>query len=187
MRSQPKPPGRGSRLLRAILPLLVLAGLAGCTVAPTPFQPLGAEGGYDETRLQENVWRVSFRANAYTSESEVVDYLFLRSAELTRQSGYPYFAIERGFGQTNYGYRSTSPSLGLGLGYSRGFPDPFWGMGFAAPPPPEYEPYPASRVGIFVIRMLTAEEAKKTPSAYEVDYLLKSLGPKEVPPAQGKP
>lgn len=50
-------------------------------------------GGYSETQLSENVWRVHFAGNDDTSEERAGDFTLLRAAELMLQNGYPYFAV----------------------------------------------------------------------------------------------
>lgn len=64
--------------------------IAGCA---TPYQPDGFRGGYTETRLTQNTWRVNFQGNGFTRRSETQDYALLRCAELTLQQGYRYFAL----------------------------------------------------------------------------------------------
>lgn len=64
--------------------------LVGCA---TPYQRDGFTGGYTETRLTQNTWRVNFQGNGFTRSSVTQDYALLRSAELTLQQGYRYFAL----------------------------------------------------------------------------------------------
>jgi hypothetical protein len=54
---------------------------------------MGFKGGYEETRLDENVFLVHFRGNGYTRMERAQDFVILRAAELTIESGYKYFAI----------------------------------------------------------------------------------------------
>ncbi len=70
-----------------ILAIIILAGCA------TPYQEKGLTGGFSETQLDENVFSVTFRGNGYTSRERVADFTLLRSAELTLQHGYTYFAV----------------------------------------------------------------------------------------------
>lgn len=70
--------------------ILVVAFLQGCA---TTYQSSGFSGGYLETQLDENVFKVTFRGNGYTSRERASDFTLLRSAELTLQSGYKYFAV----------------------------------------------------------------------------------------------
>ena len=64
--------------------------LAGCA---TQYQKQGFAGGFEETQLQPNVYRITFKGNGYTSAERAADFALLRSAELTLQNGYSYFAI----------------------------------------------------------------------------------------------
>jgi len=59
----------------------------------TSYQSTGFTGGYTETQLDENVFRVSFSGNGYTGIERAADFSLLRSAELTLLHGYEYFVI----------------------------------------------------------------------------------------------
>jgi hypothetical protein len=59
----------------------------------TTYQPSGFTGGYEETQLDTNVFRVSFEGNGFTSSQKTTDFTLRRSAELTQESGYSYFVI----------------------------------------------------------------------------------------------
>ena len=47
--------------------------------------------GYDDTRLQENVFTVSFAGNPFTSQQRALDFALLRCAEVTLAGGFRYF------------------------------------------------------------------------------------------------
>jgi len=64
--------------------------IMGCA---TKYQPHGFTGGYSETHLQENMFRVSFSGNEYSGRNRVADFTLLRSAELSLSNGYEYFVI----------------------------------------------------------------------------------------------
>ncbi len=49
--------------------------------------------GYAETRLSDVAWRVEFVGDDFTSRETVETYLLYRSAELTVESGYDWFAL----------------------------------------------------------------------------------------------
>ncbi|NDY58395.1 hypothetical protein G3N56_16800 [Desulfovibrio sulfodismutans] len=72
-----------------LLSLLFLF-LTGCA---TPYKSEGILGGFSETQLSENVFKVSFRGNEYTSMERAQDFVLFRCAELSRQNGYDYFVI----------------------------------------------------------------------------------------------
>jgi hypothetical protein len=72
--------------------------VAGCAGQPTPYQPMSSSsriaGGYSETRLAADHFRVSFVGNSFTSRERVEASLLYRAAELTLQEGYQWFLIE---------------------------------------------------------------------------------------------
>lgn len=73
---------------------LALAGCAG--QGSTPYQPVGASavsGGYSDTRLAEDRFRVAFAGNRLTSRAQVEAFLLRRAAELSLQQGYDWFVI----------------------------------------------------------------------------------------------
>lgn len=72
--------------------LIIVSGL--CTVlsaCATTYQPEGFSGGFSETQLDKNVWRVRFTGNGNTEKYRAEDFALLRSAELTLKNGYTYF------------------------------------------------------------------------------------------------
>lgn len=79
---------------------LILAGsvsLSACMTA-TPYQPATAgrsasSGGYSDTQIESNRFRVSFKGNSLTARETVERYLLYRAAELTLQNGYDYFVL----------------------------------------------------------------------------------------------
>jgi hypothetical protein len=94
----------------------------GCA---TSYQPDSYSGGYGETKLNDDIYRVYFRGNGYTSSERVNRFFMKRCAELTVQSGYEYFALinnENGtstellsnaYGSGNYSTVSKSKSAGM--------------------------------------------------------------------------
>jgi hypothetical protein len=178
--------------------LLALAGVAavlvGCALQPTPYQPLGETGGYEEAQLGERVYRVSFRGNRATPETAVLDFLFLRCAELTHRNGFTHFVIQEDFGRTQVSVRAMPrSSVGMGLGFGSG--RSFWGLGFSgALGEPDYQSVVSYHLAVFVIRMLDDEEARRVqgagqapgaaqgqpqPQVYDADFLIRSLAPKK--------
>nr|WP_116370714.1 hypothetical protein [Cupriavidus taiwanensis] len=70
--------------------LSVGVALTGCATA---YQPEGLSGGFTETQIENNVFRVSFRGNGYTRAERAEDLVLLRSAELTMEHGFTHFVI----------------------------------------------------------------------------------------------
>lgn len=70
--------------------ILIMLCLQACA---TSYQSNGFSGGYSETQLDENVFKVSFRGNGYTRRDRVADFTLLRSAELALKNGYNYFVV----------------------------------------------------------------------------------------------
>jgi hypothetical protein len=82
--------------VHAITGCTVLSVLCGCS---TPYKPEGFMGGYSDTQLDKNVFRVSVRGNGYTSHDRVSELALLRSAVITLERGFTYFVVvdERSF------------------------------------------------------------------------------------------
>ncbi len=75
------------RIIGIIASAVILAGCA------TGYGKAGLFGGYDDTQLDENVFTITFKGNAYTNMQRASDFTYLRAADLTLQNGYTYFAI----------------------------------------------------------------------------------------------
>lgn len=82
---------RGTMAFRLCVPaLLVLAiSLAGC--ATGQYKPLSDAGTTEVEQLKENVYRVEYRASAFTSQEQLDRHLRRRCAELTLREGYDFF------------------------------------------------------------------------------------------------
>lgn len=70
--------------------LFTFALLQGCA---TSYHKSSFNGGYSETQLGENIFRVSFSGNGYTGGERVADFVLLRSAELALENGYAFFVV----------------------------------------------------------------------------------------------
>ena len=64
--------------------------LSGCA---TGYQRQGFTGGYTDMKLQDDIFKVSFRGNAYCHQERAEDFVLLRSAEVALENGYKYFII----------------------------------------------------------------------------------------------
>jgi hypothetical protein len=77
--------------------LAVAATLSACATA-TPYQPAApgrgsTSGGFSETRIEADRFRVNFQGNSLTSRDTVERYLLYRAAELTVAEGYDWFEL----------------------------------------------------------------------------------------------
>ena len=104
----------------SILFLVLIATLLLASCA-TPYQPKGFAGGFSETQLSENVFRVTFTANGYSSRERAEDFALLRSADLALDHGFTHFAIVDGRQDTDYGVYTT-PTQTQTTGWATGFP-----------------------------------------------------------------
>lgn len=64
--------------------------LSACATA---YRSEGFMGGFSETALGPNMYRVSFQGSGVGEEGRVADFVLLRAAELTLREGYPYFFV----------------------------------------------------------------------------------------------
>lgn len=74
-----------------IATIILLATLGGCATAYQTGNHF--TGGFEETALAPNIYRVRFEGNGYTSASRAQDLALLRSADLTLQKGFKYFGL----------------------------------------------------------------------------------------------
>ncbi len=176
--------------------LALSIGLSACET-PTPYQPKIAgqahSGGYAETRIEPDRWRVTFSGNSVTSRETVEGYLLFRAAELTLQNGDDWFEmVDRNTAQNQKTYVQPDPLYhpwyGPGFGYWRpswryrthGFGwrtwDPFWG-----------DPFWADRVDVTTVESFDAAAEIIThkgpkpagdPRAFDAHAVVANLGPK---------
>ncbi len=80
---------------------LVLATIlvAGCA---TGYQQNSFTGGFSETQLDTNVFRITFKGNGFTGSERAEEMALLRSAELALNYGFSHFAIVDSTSRTNY-------------------------------------------------------------------------------------
>lgn len=104
--------------MRIITCLCLVATLSACATA---YQREGLSGGFSETQLDENVWRVTFEGNGYTREQRAEDFALLRSAELTLEKGYTHFGLAGSRSSTETGaFTTPSTSYTTGSAYGSG-------------------------------------------------------------------
>ncbi len=79
--------------MRTVGAIAVVAGTLLGTACATSYQRTGLTGGFKDTQLAPDVFRVSFSGNAYTSVDRVQDFVLLRAAELTLANNFKFFAV----------------------------------------------------------------------------------------------
>lgn len=74
--------------MRASLFVFAVLLLSGCA---TDYHAANRNGGYREVRLAVNVFRVTFEGNVASTQAATDRMVLLRSAEVARAHGFPYF------------------------------------------------------------------------------------------------
>jgi len=77
--------------MKKLLVVLLCLGLVGCATGYQKQSGWFSKGGYKETKIQDDVYKVDFSGNAYTSKSRTQDLCLLRCAELALENDYKYF------------------------------------------------------------------------------------------------
>lgn len=167
-------------LLRVMAAGLVLAGC----MQQTPYAPRteGARTGYTDRALAENRYRVTFTGNSVTPRETVESYLLLRSAEVARAAGYPFFVFDtrNTRARTTYQAVPAMPPPDPWWGYRRGFG--YWGgYGFAYEPTVDIVTRTNFQAYAEIV-LLTPEQAKKEPRAVRADDVIAHIGPDAVKP-----
>jgi len=204
---------RGMNLRKLRLMVLPLAGLvlAGC-VSATPYAPAEGSFGYGHgvAQIEQNRFRVRFRANGWTPQETVDLYLLHRAAEVTLEAGFDWFRVvargpaaedrSEGAGPaapSPAGYRARA-GVRFGFGYGV-YGGPVYGYGYHSYPWPPYfhpyyplypyRPYPAypERLPIeahLEIQAFAGEKPQSDPDAYDARAVIRETGPRiRRPPA----
>ena len=168
---------------------LVVMLVAACAAEPPyygPKQP-GESVGYTDLRLDQNRFRVTYSGNSATTRETVENFLLMRAAQVTLQSGYSHFLFDARDTKAKTTYLSDFtgwPGWGGGW-YWHSWPDAFGGPPFAA----EAESRPITKFEAYAeIVMLTSAEAAKEPRAIDARQIITRLGPLvTLPPVPPKP
>lgn len=75
--------------------LISILALIGCATGYKPGGEVGEfgfGGGFNETELDTNLYKVAFHGNGFTSTERAEELALLRSAEFTLKKGFNYFA-----------------------------------------------------------------------------------------------
>jgi hypothetical protein len=149
--------------------------LTGCE-HPASFAPLeGHSTGYTDERLGATRWRVTFIGNSVTNRRTVEDYLLLRAAQVTQQSGYRWFVFDTRDTQAHTAYHTDFE------GWPGGFYRPFgwyWHDWDYA------DTYSTTRYEAYAeIVLLTPLQARNEPRAVDANDIIAHLMPPPPPPS----
>lgn len=146
-------------------------GLGAC-VEPTPYQPLGPDGGFAQEQIEPNRFRLSFVGNYSTDRATVERYALYRAAEITVQQGADYFVVANDQTERDTYYLDDNFAYGPAWGYRRGYYSGF-GVGVGVG-----RIRPISRYDA-ILEILTFHGRKPAddPQAYDAREVLASLGP----------
>lgn len=83
---------------------VLLALLVGCVTPYAPSSLRGGRVGYDDVRVADDAYLVSFAGSGYTSDEQALNYAMLRAAEVGLAHGFAFFSVElrRYNGSTTY-------------------------------------------------------------------------------------
>ena len=76
--------------MRVAIAGAALFALAGCA---TTYQSMGGTGGYRDSHIAEDVYRVLYSGNGFATRETVQTYWLYRAAELTLEKGFDGFEI----------------------------------------------------------------------------------------------
>lgn len=96
--------------------------LSGCA---TTYHKQTWTDGYSDMKLQDDVFKVSFKGNAYCGKGRTENFAMLRCAEVALNNGYNYFVIVEGGTDLQTGSYTTPVTAqtygtATGTGYSYG-------------------------------------------------------------------
>lgn len=102
--------------MRIALIACASAALTACAT-PTVFAPAGSSAyasGFNDSRIEANRYRVTYRGGSGAPPALVRDFALLRAADLTREAGYEWFRVVDRFGEASAPRSSSSVSIGGG-------------------------------------------------------------------------
>lgn len=77
-------------MFRKVVLAVLLALLAGCA---TTYQPNSLTGGFQEVRLNETSYHISFIGNGYTPADRTQRFILRRAAELALENGFRWLRV----------------------------------------------------------------------------------------------
>lgn len=163
-----------SKFSRSLFSLIAGVGaflLPGCA---TPYQRSGFAGGFEETHLAPDVFRVSFNGNGFTTPQRCQEFALLRAAEVCQQKGFRYFAVLQDTEDANEavgytpGYSYTTASV-------TGYGNTAYGSASTVYTPSM--PFVISKpISSMLVRCFRSPQTN--PYTFDSDYIFQSIGSK---------
>ncbi len=157
--------------MKVIIQICVVTATIFISGCATSYQSTGLTGGFSETQLAPDVFRVNFRGNGYTSGERAQDFALLRAADLCSQHNFAYFAVLNENSSTSTsavttpGYAYTTGSV-----YAYGNSATYSGQTYYSPGQTHLIHRP--RAGLMIRGFQTKPDGIYT---FDVDFLQKSL------------
>jgi hypothetical protein len=161
--------------------VLALSACAPASPYYGPKQP-GETVGYTDVQLDQNRYRVTYTGNSATDRETVENFLLMRAAQVTVQSGYTNFLFDTRDTKAKTSYYSNFTGWPGGPGY--GWYWHSWDYGFGGPPyDVEAQSRPITRYEAYAeIVMLTAAQATKESRSINAQSIIQHLGSLVAPP-----
>ena len=80
--------------------LMATLVLGGCAAMVTPYQKAGLRGGYKDTKLADDRYRVDFMGNGFSTNDMAQAFGIMRGAELCQTAGFAYVQVTHADVQT---------------------------------------------------------------------------------------
>lgn len=94
--------------MKKIVFLLSVILFSGCA---TGYNQDGTFGGYSESPAPGKLKQIHFRSNGFLSRQEITEYLLMRCAEITINSGKRYFVIYKDVSSAISDVRANAPRI----------------------------------------------------------------------------
>ena len=158
--------------MKRLVSFLFALAIAACSTAPTVYGPAATNSavGYRQTKIEDDRYRVSFRANADLKAPQVEDMALRRAAEIALENGREWFLVVNRFTDLaggSYGGSGTS----VGVGGSSGSYGSSSGVGIGFSFSPDTRQYEST------LEVLLGSGAKpSSPDAYDARAILTRTG-----------
>ena len=155
--------------MKTLTALAIAAALV--SACATKYQSVGFTGGFTDTQLAPDMFRVSFSGNAATSADRVQDFALLRAAELTLANNFKFFAVVQSADQSRTG-TFTTPGSSQTTGTMSSYGNTASCSGTTTYSPPQTTTYYKPGVGLIVRAFPTKPDGI---FAFDAEYLVRSL------------